>query len=225
MKKEAAAVDTRFFDLFSTLSEEERLFLNGKIAVRSLSKGRVLYLTGDASRMIYLIFRGKVKLSRYSGDGREIILALRDAGQVCGEMAMLGWSQQDDAAEIVEEAVIGTLQVADMQGILIRNARFNWEITRLMGLHLRTIQRRYESLCFEGASGRIKHFIREQADQFGRKVGVEIDLKMNFTHQDIAKLTITSRQTVTSVLNELERNRVISYNRKRILIRDYQSLL
>jgi CRP/FNR family transcriptional regulator, cyclic AMP receptor protein len=217
--------DIGLFDLFSDLEEAERTLLNQKVSMRSFLKGRIVYLPGDACSAIYLIHRGKVKLSRYATDGREIILDFRKATEICGEMALTACLRQDDVAEAVEDSLIGILHLVDVQWLLATNLHFNRQIIRLIGLHLKHMQSRYESLCFQGAPERIKDFIREQADQRGQQVGVEIDLKMNLTHQDIGKLTVTSRQTVTTVLKELERNQVISYNRKRILIRNYPSLL
>ncbi len=58
----------------------------------------------------------------------------------------------------------------------------------------------------------------------GRQVGYEMLLKHSLTHQDIANITCTSRQTVTLVLNELRKENLIYFNRGRILVRDMETL-
>jgi CRP-like cAMP-binding protein len=65
------------------------------------------------------------------------------------------------------------------------------------------------------------------ADDHGTKLAnqTEMVVKLRLKHEDIAKLTATTRQSVTSELNNLEKNGVISYDRKRILIRDYAALV
>ena len=71
---------------------------------------------------------------------------------------------------------------------------------------------------------RIIDFIKESAEKRGRRVGFEMLFKHCLTQQDIANITGTSRQTVTSVLNDLKRSDLIYFNRRSILIRDIAKL-
>lgn len=213
------------FRFFDTLTDAERTRLSRKLIVTSKPRGAILFLPMMTAPVLHLIHRGQVKLSRYSTDGREIILDFRQTGEVIGEQALLGWQQRDESAEITDNALISTLPVRELQPVIAANAAFSLQVAQLVVHQLKRIQYRYESLCFQGASSRVRQFIREQADAVGRRVGTEIDVRTTFTHQDIANLTITSRQMVSSVLSELKRQNVITYNRSRILIRDYQALL
>ena len=215
----------RQFSLFDGLSDTERSYLNSKLRLRSLLKGERLLLPASTAPLLYLIHQGQIKLSRYSDDGREVILDFRQPGDVIGELALLGWTQPCDMAEVTENSRISTLSIHELQSILTENCLFRAQITQLVVERLKRMQYRYESLCFQGAGSRIRQFIRDQADTIGHRIGSEIDIRMTFTHQDIANLTITSRQVVTSVLRELKRQNVITYNRSRILIRDYQALV
>ncbi|MFT5763438.1 MAG: CRP/FNR family cyclic AMP-dependent transcriptional regulator, partial [Saprospiraceae bacterium] len=83
---------------------------------------------------------------------------------------------------------------------------------------------RLESLIFKDARTRIIEFLKDSAEKRGRRVGYEMLLKHSLTQQDIANLTGTSRQTVTSVLNELRKSDLIYFNRRSILIRDMAKL-
>lgn len=213
------------FRLFDTLTDGERHEISRKLISSQRLKGDILFLPMATSPVLYLIHQGQVKLSRYSADGREIILDFRQSGDVIGELGLLDWPQRDEVAEVIGDAHISTLLISDLQPLMGANASFSLQITQLVVQRLKRMQYRYESLCFQGASSRIKQFIREQADTIGRRVGTEIDVRITMTHQDIGKLTITSRQLVSGVLSELKRQNVISYNRNRILIRDYQALL
>ena len=213
------------FCLFDALTETERTRLNHKIVPLNRPKGNILFLSSVAAPVLYLIHRGQVKLSRYSDDGREIILDFRQAGEVIGELALLDWQPGDEIAEVTDNAIVSTLSINELRALLNANAAFSQQVTQLVVQRLKRMQSRYESLCFQGASSRIRQFIREQADEVGHRIGTEIDVRMTLTHQDIAKRTITSRQLVTGVLRELKRQNVITYNRSRMLIRDYQALL
>jgi CRP/FNR family cyclic AMP-dependent transcriptional regulator len=79
-------------------------------------------------------------------------------------------------------------------------------------------------LIFKDARSRIVSFLHEVVAERGRRVGYEMLLKHSLTHQDIANITCTSRQTVTLVLNELRKENLIYFNRGRILVRDMETL-
>jgi CRP-like cAMP-binding protein len=86
------------------------------------------------------------------------------------------------------------------------------------------MERKVRDLVFKDARTRIVDFIREMAQENGKPVGDEILIRHVFTHQDIANLTASSRQVVTTVLNELREQNLINFERKRILVRDIQKL-
>ncbi|MFW5762072.1 MAG: Crp/Fnr family transcriptional regulator [Cyclobacteriaceae bacterium] len=68
--------------------------------------------------------------------------------------------------------------------------------------------------------------MKDLADRFGNDIGMgfEKEIKLGLTHQDIASLTGTSRQRTSTFLKQLEKNKVISYNRRRILVKNYDAL-
>ena len=98
------------------------------------------------------------------------------------------------------------------------------KILNLIGERLRRAENRLEALIFKDARTRIVDFLKDTASRRGRRVGYETLVKHSMTQQDIANLTGTSRQTVTSVLNELRKSNLIYFNRKSILIRDIANL-
>ena len=95
---------------------------------------------------------------------------------------------------------------------------------KLSRKRLEYVQNRASSLVLHDARTRIVDFIKNNVRQFGQQVGLEMLLKHTFTQQDIADFTGTSRQTVTTVLNELRKNNKIQFRRKTMLIRDLASL-
>jgi len=105
-----------------------------------------------------------------------------------------------------------------------QNASLNFKVTKLIGFRLRKVERRLESLIFKDARTRIIDFIKDMAKEQGKKIGDEILVKHFLTHQDIANLTATSRQTVTTVLNDLKDNDLIYMERNKFLIRDINKL-
>ena len=110
--------------------------------------------------------------------------------------------------------------VKDMQELMKEDKEFSFKIFRILGLRLVKAERKIESLINKDARTRIVEYLIDLAEERGQKVGDETLVKHFFKHKDIASLTATSRQTVTTVLNELREKNVINFDRKRLLIRD-----
>jgi CRP-like cAMP-binding protein len=86
------------------------------------------------------------------------------------------------------------------------------------------MEQRLESLVFKDSRSRIIEFLIDLVEKRGERVGYEHVVRKFITHQEIANLTATSRQTVTTVLNELRDKELLTFNRKRLLVRDFEKL-
>ena len=86
------------------------------------------------------------------------------------------------------------------------------------------MEQRLESLVFKDSRSRIVEYLVDLVKKSGQRVGYEWVVRKFITHQEIANLTATSRQTVTTVLNELRANNLLTFNRKRLLVRDLENL-
>lgn len=216
------------FSMFDVLSMEERRILEKVAVMRNIPQHQVLYFSADNPETIYIVKKGRVKISKISSQGKEIILSILSPGEIFGELAITGQSQsREETAEVVDDAIICIFRIDDIKDMMARNPRFNMEVLKFIGLRLKKVQSRLESLIFKSANQRIISFIREIADEHGRKIMGDPNLrevKLGLTHTDIARLTATSRQTVTTVLTSLEKKGIITYDRKRIHIKDYHAL-
>ena len=116
------------------------------------------------------------------------------------------------------------LGIEDLKSLMYENRELSFKLLKLVGLRLIKLERKLELLVFKDARTRIVEFIKDIASWKGKKVGFETLIPTKLTHKDIASLTGTSRQTVTTVLNELKEKNLINFDRRRILIRDLESL-
>jgi len=94
----------------------------------------------------------------------------------------------------------------------------------LIGNRALEMEKRLESLVFKDSRSRIIEYLIDLNAKKGQRVGYEWVVRRFLTHQQIADLTATSRQTVTTVLNELRNENILTFNRKRLLIRDLSKL-
>lgn len=210
------------FNLMKTLPLREMIRLNASSKMREAPKKQIIYFPEESSNSVYLIKKGKVKISRLSEDGREIIIAILGPGEIFGESSITDSnSKREEFAEATEDTLLCSMFSDIIQELMEKDPNFSLKITKIIGFRFKRIQSRFESLIFKSSDERVKSFIKDLATSEGQKNSDgEIEIKLNLTHDDIGKLTATSRQTVTTVLNELEKKKTLTYDRSKILIKN-----
>ena len=212
-------------DLYDLLCPHKVPSMQEKHTFHHFKKDEFIYFEDESSEHIYLIAQGRVKVGSYQEDGKEIVKAILGQGELFGELALTGEGRRKDfALALDDDTTLCPMSIEDMQELMEENKPLNLKIFKLIGLRIRRLERKIESLVFKDARTRIIVFLREMATEKGQKVGFEVMFKNYLTHKDIASLTGTSRQTVTTVLNELKEDNIINFDRRRFLIRDMDKL-
>ena len=212
-------------NLYEVLCPHKVAGMKDKHTFVDFKKDEFIYFPDQPSDHIYLIANGRIKIGAYTEDGRENIKTILSKGERFGELALVGEEKRSDFALAMDnETRVCPMSIEDMQMLMVENKPLRLKIFKLIGFRIKKLERRIESLVFKDAKSRIIDFLKDLAYEKGKKVGFETLIKNNFTHQDIANLTGTSRQTVTTILNELKEQNIINFDRRRILIRDLKSL-
>ncbi len=190
-----------------------------------LEKGAKIYSEGDLSETVFILTRGTIKVGRTSDDAREVIKQVLHPVTLFGELGLVGEARRKEFAQVIsKEAIVHEIDLDCLHRIMRSHHSLAMGILRWLGGRLRHTENRLESLLFKDARQRIVEFIRDSARKRGRKVGYETLIRHSLTQQDIANITGTSRQTVTSVFNDLRKSNLIHFNRRSILIRDLAKL-
>ncbi len=189
-----------------------------------LSANQYVYLPEEPAQKIYLVTAGRIKIGTYGADGKEITKAILTPGEVFGEMALIGQESRRDFAYVIEPARVCVLERTELQSMLRQRSDLQLFFMKLIGDRTLRLEQRLENLMFKSSRCRIIEFLHNLASTRGRVVGFEREVGDMLTHKEIADLTGTSRQTVNSVLNELRRDNVLTFNRKRMLVRDMSQL-
>ena len=211
--------------LFDSLNEDEKTRLNHMSRRVTKAKYSFIYLPDETSDTIYFLKKGTVKIGTHGTDGKEIIKSLIHPYAIFGELGLIGETKRQDFAQALKEEVeLFAISVADFKKVMRTNFALTDRIMSAFGDRLMRAETKLESLIFKDARTRIIDFIKDNILRHGRRVGYEMLLKHSLTHQDIANITCTSRQTVTLVLNELRKSDLIYFNRGKILVRDMDRL-
>lgn len=212
-------------DLFQVLCPQKGPAIEDSHTPGVYGKDDFIYFQDQYSEKVYMISQGRVKIGTNADDGKEIVKAILSKGEVFGELALAGEAKRRDFAQAMDNNTrVCAITIDQMQELMAEDKELSFKILKIIGFRLRKMERKIESLVFKDARTRIIEFLKEMAVERGQKVGFETMIKNHLTHKDIASLTGTSRQTVTTVMNELREENLLTFDRRRILIRDLDKL-
>lgn len=192
--------------------------------VKEFKKNDYVYLPEQSSDKIYFLSEGRIKIGSYSSGGKEITKAILENGQVFGELALIGEEKRRDFAVCLEDSKICAVTLNEMKDLIKDHSKLSMFLMKIVGSRVLEIEKRLESLVFKDSRSRIVEYLEELVNKKGQRVGYEWVVRNFYTHQEIANITATSRQTVTTVLNELRAADILTFNRKRLLVRDLDAL-
>ena len=212
------------FNLFEGLSEDEMKELEKITSMNETKKNEPIYFAQEPSNSIFFLKKGRVKLTRISDDGKEMIIGLVNPGEVFGEMSILDMDERNDFATTMDDCLVCAISKDDFKEFLEKNPSLNLKISKLIGFKLKKYSERIEELVFKDAEQRVISFILSLAKEHGKKIGDEYFIKPFLTHQDVAKLTACSRQTVNTILTDLREKKIINFDRRKLIIHDEKKL-
>lgn len=211
--------------LFEALNPAELEQLASIAQHRRAPKFQFIFMPDEPADHLYLLLQGRLKTGTFSADGREVIKEILQPRTLFGDLALAGETTRSEFAQALhDEAEYLAIRVLDFQLLMQQNQRLVFACLRHLSQRLQRVEERLAKLVLKDARERIIEFLIETAGREGRRVGYETLVKHHLTQQDIANLTGTSRQTVTSVLNDLRKSNLIYFNRNSILIRDIEKL-
>ena len=187
-------------------------------------KNEFFYNTNQAPRQVFFIKSGRVKIGKQIDSGKEFIKAIAGEDELFGELSAMGQFAEENFAVAMERTVVYAIPASEMNSLIRNHPELGFLIMRKLGARLVETEQRLESLFFKSSRVRIIDFIKNFATYKGEQVGFETVIRKVLTHQEIASFTATSRQTVTTVLNELRNKNILAFNRRRMLIRNMEWL-
>lgn len=213
------------FNVFDGMNDEAMKHVDSMSSMQSLKTHDPIYFPDEPSRSIFFLKEGHVKISRLTPDGKEVILDVLGPGELFGELSLMEEGEtRSEIAQALDNVLICTIKKDDFESLLKMNPDMNLQVTKRIGLRLRKIEERVTDLVFKDARKRIASFLVRYAEEFGKiKHGVVI-IRTHLTHQEIAFLTGSVRQTITSTLNEFRTAGILDFSRDEFVIKDLDRL-
>lgn len=184
------------------LSEAERFELRKQIIHRVFRRNETILHEDDTSNTLYLILSGQVKVINISADGKERIMAIHREGDFFGEMALLDGRTTSATVVALRDGRICLITRESFDRIVMANRRAVEGIIDLLCRRLRQAWLQIRVMSFEDAEHRIRLVLQELGEKFGVRDSRGVIIGLGITHQNIAYLSTTSRETVTRFLNK-----------------------
>ncbi len=191
--------------LFMSLSEREQQAMASMMEADRVKKKGLVYIAGDKSDKVYVLKEGRIKITRLSSDGRELTVDLLEPGDIFGELSIAGEQERETSAEALEDSMICAVGRKEFEALVGSNPGFSLAITRLIGFRLRRVELRLEDLIFRDVCSRLKGLLADMAVKYGQKSVGGTRIRVKLTHQEIANLIGSSRETVTLEVNNLKK--------------------
>jgi CRP/FNR family transcriptional regulator, cyclic AMP receptor protein len=204
------------FNMATNLTEVQLQELCNNMAQKEAKKGQIVYAKGG-ERKVFLLISGKVKIAEINSSGTEMIKELALPGDLFGDMMLNYEGPNYEYAEIISErAIYYSISQEQLASMMRSNYMLTMNYMAKVSEKFKSLESRYLNMVTKDVKSRLIYCFKEWARKEGKKLGDKVVVKNSLTHNDLANLISTSRQTVTVILNELKEAGEINYNRREI---------
>jgi CRP-like cAMP-binding protein len=211
--------------VLSVLPEPARTSLLERASRASVHRREFIYVPGDASDAIFVIQRGRVRLVLMSDDGREATLEVLEAGDIFGEEALAGSPRRSTGAQAWEETQLVALPAGPVRDALQAEPAALWSFAMLVIERRRAVLELLDGLAFRDVGARLARCLLQLAARVGvSRPNGEVVLRARITHQDLATLVCTTRETITLTLEKFKQEGWLVVQGRSIVLCDLVAL-
>ena len=185
---------------------------------RRFSPKDTIFAPGDPDDQLYFLLSGTVRLYKIYGDFKEATTALLKDGGVFGKLSLVEGRWQDVFAEAVTESRVAGIQKASLERVIKSDPAFALKLFSSLSERLRQSDEVIESLLHREVSTRLATLLLNLGERFGEDNGVGRLIDVRLTHQDLANMIASTREAVSKVMSEFQRDGVVESRNRRIAI-------
>jgi CRP/FNR family transcriptional regulator len=204
------------------VEEYEALAALGRI--QHYARGELVFGAGGPGSHVYFLQSGKLRIGQVSPAGREVILWFCLPGEICGLAEVARGGGRVVNAVACEASTVLAVSQERFKQYLARHPQVALLSMQVLSSRLRVLGEMFVNLVSDDVNTRIAKLILRLSARYGTREGAEVVLNVPLTHQEIADMVGTTRQTVTTVLSALKKAGVLSIDNHRIRIDREESL-
>ncbi len=207
--------------LFSQLDDDELEKIRKLCVTQHYVKDRIILIEEEAGNTLFLIQKGRVKVSRISDDGREVILSILEPGDFFGELSLIDGKARSASVTAIEDSEVLILRRGDFLGLLADYPQISISLMKELAGRIRKSDTQIKSLSLQDAMGRVASSLIMLAEDHGRTRKNEVVIPKIPLQQDLANMAGTSRETISRVFRYLEDEQLIKRTGRKITIPDF----
>jgi CRP/FNR family transcriptional regulator, cyclic AMP receptor protein len=206
--------------LFTQLTEEERTKIASVMSYRKVKKKDILFYEGFPCTAIYLLQHGRVKVYKTTEEGREQIVNILVDSDMFPHVGMFGGSPYPATAEALEDSSLYYIKVQELTAMLEGNPALCIRLLQILEGKIRGLQSRLTDVLSKDMREKIINTLLSLARSNGSRIPEGYRIEMELTHQDLASMVGTTRETVSRVISQLKREGKVEFDFHRVVIRD-----
>ncbi|MBI2845926.1 MAG: Crp/Fnr family transcriptional regulator [Chloroflexi bacterium] len=204
-------------EIFQDLTPQDLSEMDRTLTLATTLTGKIFYSPEETGEVLFILKKGRVQIYRISPEGKKLVLDTFGPGSIFGEMSLIGQGMHDSFAEAVEDCVICVISRDELERLLLKKPQISLRFLEVLGQRLSEAERRLEDLAFKSVPARLASLLL----RLGQEQGATIS---GFTHQDLAEMVGTYRETTTATLNQFRSQGLLSIGRKKIEILNWDGL-
>ena len=195
-------------------------------ADRAYKPGDAIYSEGEYGDALYVLISGVVKLFRSYSGSKEATIRLLKPWDIFGHLAFAGEAKQRAYAEAVTECKVTKVPKIFMERAIRREPRAALKMMTLLELRLVQYEELVKCLLPRETEVRLANLLPILARKFGERYddGSSVTIDLRLTHQDLAAMVASTRESVTKVLNDMRNRGIVEIEGGRITLKDYAAL-
>lgn len=219
MKKHDIIQSLSSTHLFKSCTEEELNEIAKLMIVKRMEKKEILFYEGEPCEVIYFIKKGRVKTYKTTEDGREQIVNILTDGDMLPHVGLFGKSNYPATASTLEDSELYLMYILQFTQFLEQSPSVTVKLLQELDGKIRDLQVRLTNVLSKDMPDKVLSVLMDLAKKKGIKTDVGYRLDIELTHQDIANMVGTTRETVSRIISQLKKEQRIQLDHSSLIIK------
>ena len=211
------------------LTDEEIAEISSGVKEAEYNAGEIIYIPSESEGKIFFLREGEVDIYQKAASGKKFIISTMEPGDMFGDITLVPRSTEGGGnfAKAATKTKVCVVDKVEFMDYLQRKPQIAYRIIEELSTRLATTESKVRDLALNNVTIRLLNELTRLADQYGQTQDNETIIKKRFTHEELAERISATRETVTKVINDLEKKKFIRYDSERniILNRDKTSTI
>lgn len=214
----------RKFTLLKSVSDADLEVFANQLEMTEIKRKQVVYLPGDPGESLYLIHGGRCKISKVTQDGKALTLAYLGPNEFFGEVALIDGQPRNEMAEALEHCLVSQVPYQIFNSLLTKHGHMALQFIKKISQQRNDLENKLEMLVFKDVTGKLAHLLLQLGKSYGVEESRGLILALKITHQDLANLIGSTRETVSLTLSQFKKKRLIDTDGRKIILLDRENI-